>query len=691
MGITALDKEIQLLVADVKEGNLQLPELQRKYVWKSTQVRDFFDSLYRQYPTGELLVWETEDLPHARDLSAQNIGASHYAPQLLLDGQQRLTSLYAVMTGQQVEVRDRAKQIDIVFNVTSERFEVATAIHHRQRGWISLTRLFTSDPVDLLDELGVDIGSPESKDALKAMYRLRSIKEYKYRVIVLKGIAYDEVTEIFVRINSGGTRLNNADLSLAQISSRWRGVSREIDDFQQKAKALGWELDDSILLRVLSAIATNQATLSQFFKAGRSETLTEEKLREAWQRAKPAMIQAIHFIKQNCLIDRLDMLPTNYVLVPLAVFFDRNHQVTQQQERNLQRWIYMALLWSRYSASSETNLDQDIKALGEEHPIERMIQNIEDKVGPGRRITERELQDELSNSPFMVIAYVLARRNGAKDWFHAINIGEGQDLEYHHIFPKALLKDRFSGRVVNQVANLAFLSQRANARISASAPESYLSQIEPVRLQTQYVPTDEALWGLDRYEDFARERRILLANAINDLVASLIDDPAPWLSDITRQIEARLGAVEQELRTLIERRLIEHFGQHSWKQRVPDDIRTQVQQRIDQRVKHHPFEAEMYQSLAVKLSLCNFGDYSKIIKFNWDLFDDVFSDKPTFDRQMMAVQDGRNALAHSRSMNEGEQHMAAGGLYWFEQCIRLANRTEESEGDTEAEADVVVR
>ncbi len=468
-------------------------------------------------------------------------------------------------------------------------------------------------------------------------------------------------------------------------------MSKELDEFQQKAKALGWEFDDSILLRVLSAIATNQATLSQFFKAGRDEQLTEEKLREAWQHAKPAMIQAIHFIKQNCLIDRPDMLPTNYVLVPLAVFFDRYHQVTQQQERQLQRWLYTALLWSRYSTSSETNLDQDIKALGDENPIGRMIQNIEDKVGAGRRITERELQDELSNSPFMVMAYVLARRNGAKDWFHAINIGEGQDLEYHHIFPKALLKDRFSGRVVNQVANLAFLSQRANAKISASAPTTYLPQIESVRLQTQYVPTDETLWNLDRFEDFVQERRTLLANAINDLLASLMDDPVPWVSDITGQIAARLGAVEQDLRALIEQRLTEAFGSNSWKQRVPEDIRTQVQQRIEQRIKHHPYETDMYQSMAVKLSLCNFGDYGKVIKYNWDIFDDIFSDKPTFDRQMMAVQDGRNALAHGRNMNEGEQHMAAGGLYWFEQCIRVANRADELDPESEADENSPVR
>jgi hypothetical protein len=469
MGISAHDREIQLLVNDLREGHLQLPELQRKYVWKSTQVRDFFDSLYRQYPTGELLIWETDDLSHAREPSAKGIGSNRRRPQLLLDGQQRLTSLYAVMTGQPFIVRDRTRAIDIVFNVNSQEFAVATAVHRAQSGWISLTKIFTTDPVDLLDELNLAPGSPESRDALKRMYRVNSVKEYKYRITVLEGLAYDDVTDIFVRINSGGTRLSNADLSLAQISSRWRGVSRELDDFQRKARILGWDLDDSILLRVLSALITNQATLSQLFKAGRSEELSEEKLRGAWQRAKPAIEQAIHFIKQNCLIDRLEMLPTNYVLVPLAVFFDRHRdQVSSQQARDLQRWLYLALIWARYSASSETNLDQDIAALGAEQPVQRMIQNIEDKVGHGRRITERELEDELSNSPYMVMAYVLARRHQAKDWFNGVAISAGQDVEYHHIFPKALLnqyyKERSQSRLVNQVANLVFLSQRANAK-----------------------------------------------------------------------------------------------------------------------------------------------------------------------------------------------------------------------------------
>lgn len=695
MSISAYDCQIQSLIQDVKDRHLRLPELQRKYVWKSTQVRDFFDSLYQQYPTGELLVWETDDQPFARDLSTTGIGSNRRLPQLLLDGQQRLTSLWAVMTDNELEVRDKPRSINIVFNVFSEQFDVATAIHKRQPGWVSVTRVFTTGVFPVLNELKLDHASPEAQQAFDNLSRLDAIKRYTYRVIVLSGLNYDEVTDIFLRINSGGTRLGNADLALAQISSRWHGITKALELFQGEARKLGWELDDSILLRVLSAIATNQATLSQLFKAGRGDDLTEEKLRAAWERAVPATKHAIAFLKENCLIDRLDMMPTNYVLVPLALFFDRYQRVSEQQARDLQRWLYLALMWARYSTSSETTLDQDIKALGEESPVERMIKNIEDKVGPGRRISEHELQDQLSNSPFMVMAYVLARRNGAKDWFNGVAIGEGQSLEYHHIFPKAILAARYDlraqSRIVNQVANLAFLSQRANARIAASSPDEYLPQIDAARLHAQNVPDDPALWEPERFEDFVLKRREMLANAINDLLASLTDEPAPWMSDMTRQIEARMASAETDLRELIGRRLTESFGPHAWARCVPQDIKEQVQQRIEQRIKRQPFEADQHGTLAARLAQCNFGDYGKIIRMNWSLFEDVFSDKTTFDRQMTSVQDARNALAHRRQMNEGEQHTAAGGLYWIEQCLRAtASRDQEEESEVAEEIPVAV-
>lgn len=686
MGISAHDREIQLLLNDAKTNHLQLPALQRKYVWKSTQVRDFFDSLYHQYPTGQLLVWETDDQPHARGLSASGIDTASRRPQLLLDGQQRLTSLYAVMTGHPLVTRDRSAErvIEIVFNVFNEKFEVATAIHRPQSGWISVTKLFTQGLLPVFNELKLDYQSEEAQQALANLTRLDGIKHYRYRVTVLEGLTYTEVTSIFVRINSGGTRLGNADLALAQISSRWRGVVNALETFQRRAKELGWELDETILLRVLAAILVNRATLSELFKAGRQDELTEERLRTAWDRCVPAMERAIHFIKQNCLIDRLSMLPTNYILVPLAAFFSQvGESVTHEQARDLQRWLYMALIWARYSASSETNLDQDLTSLSTDEPITRMIQNIEDKVGPRRLITERELQDQLSNSPMMVMAYVLARRSHAEDWFTGVEIGAGQEMDYHLIFPKNTVTRhgdlRRDSRLINQVANLAFVTTKPPSRYASKEPIEYLSSIPESRLRSQYLPTDQALWSAERFNEFVLERRKLLADAINGLLRSLTGDKAVWTPSDAAVVEARINAVETQMRDLISAYIVTDWGQSAWKKCIPGDIQDRVRQRVEQQIKQKPYEADQYDSVESKLDQCQFSDYIAIVTFNWDRFEAVFGTKQQLQQYLASLTAARNAVKHGRALNPGELATTEGALYWLEQCLSKALTTPEDE------------
>ncbi|HEX6817619.1 MAG TPA: DUF262 domain-containing protein [Ktedonobacterales bacterium] len=696
MGISAQDKEIQSLVNDIKEGRLLLPEMQRGYVWKSTQVRDLFDSLYHEYPTGQLLVWQTDELPHAHAASVQGVEQSAYRPQLLLDGQQRLTSLTAIMFGQPLLVRDRSRTVDIVFNVHDERFAVATAVHHPQAGWVSLTKLFTKGTMTVFGDLRLDLSDPNAQLAHDRLSRINAIKQYRYRVNVLEGLSYEKVTEIFVRINSGGTRLNSADLTLAQISSRWYGVTDELAAYREKIKRLGWELDNAILLRVLTAILTKQTTLGQLFRSGR-EKLTVADLQAAWQRSKPAMDQAIYFLQHNCLIDRFSMMTTDYVLVPLAVFFDRfSDGITEQQIRSLRRWVYMAVIWSRYTGATDTNLNQDVAAVTRDDDlIGRMIENIEDKVGRNRLVTERDLQDEFSNSPFMLMAYVLARQSHAQDWFNGIAIGGSQSLEYHHIFPRSLLAGRYESgarrRMVNQIANLAFISGRANGAISAKPPEVYLPTIEDSRLRAQYVPTDQSLWPLERFEDFLRARRTLLADGINQLLQTLTDTPMLVAPTTIEVLRSRVEILERQLRDVIAQRLSDSFGSRAWRQGVPGDAKQSIEERIATRLRQHPYEADQYESLDARLAFGQFSDYTRIITANWELFEDIFHDRQNFDRHLRDVQNVRNALAHHRETARSELSHADGGLAWLEDCLRYATRVasiedgDGEEGDDEAD------
>lgn len=674
--ITSSSKEIQALIDDIKNGRLLLPELQRKFVWKSTQVRDLFDSLYRQYPSGQLLVWETNELPYSHALGLDGISLEGKSPQLLLDGQQRLTSLAAILLNRPLIARNVKRPIDIVFNVYTEKFEVAGPRQTLDAGWISLAKLFTGGVLNILTELKLDTTKPETAKIFDHLNRLEKIKTYSYQVNVLENLTYDEVTHIFVRINSGGTKLGSADLALAQISSRWRGVTEEIDTYRMEVwkRGNGLWLDTGILLRLLSGLIAGQTRLSQLFK-GERQNLTVEQLQEGWKRLEIALNEALSFLVGNCSINRMELLSTQYILIPLAVFFDKYKQNTPDQMRELQRWALMALIWSRYSSSAETAVDQDISAISTNEPVRFLIQNLEDKVGKARLITERELRDQRKNSPYMLMAYILARRNEAHDWFNGILIDGNKSIELHHIFPKDVLKEKYDlkvdTRTVDQVANLAFLSKRANLKIRSQDPGKYLPAIPAESLRDQYVSLKPELWNLENFEAFVLERRTTLANAINQYLHSLSEGKALWVVGNLEVLESRVDAIEERFRSLIVDRLTNARADQAWEM-VPTEIRNIVEGRIDKQIREHPYLQVKISEFEDRLGFCQFSDYQKIVRSNWVLFQQDFGDPDIFKRHFEEVTTVRNGLKHNQDISDSQLASAEAGLLWLEDCLSTA-------------------
>lgn len=675
--ISAYDYQIEQLVNDIENGNLLLPEMQRGFVWKSTQVRDLFDSLYRGYPSGQLLVWQTNDLPAASALSLTGVPAASQTgrtPDLLLDGQQRMTSLTAIIKGRPLFVRWKSRPIDIVFNVKTEHFEIAIPRYRNDPAWVSLTRLFTQGVMTIMKEQFAEYGwgDKDGQMIVERLQRIDQIRIYTYRVNRLTDVEYDEVTDIFVRINSGGTRLSSADLTLAQLSSRWTGITNEFEDYQKHIKNIfDLDVETGTLVRALASLFSGQSRPAYMFRSDRREASIEH-IKPAWERVKAALEQALTFLRHNCLIDRLWMLPTQSILITLTQFFDRFQQLNSPDARLLQRWVYLALLWSRYSSSAESMVDQDVAAMGKAQPVLEMTQLIYDRAGE-RPISERQLRDQRSNSAFMLMSYVLARVNHAQDWFKGTVIGSGQDLHFHHIFPKALLKQSYSlrndSRIVDQVANLAFISAGLNRKLSDRAPADYLPEIEDSRLQAQYIPLDQALWV--NFEQFVEARRTLLADAINKYLEYLAGQPVLHaLSDI-ELVEKRIKALEHQLREIVANRLTEARGAAAWEECVPPDMRESLLRRVNQRLKNHPYEHHLYTNLTGWINMALFSDYSKLIqmKANWPLFQDLFGSPASFDKHISAVLAVRNAMAHNNQLTKVDLMNGEAGLTWIEDCV----------------------
>jgi Protein of unknown function DUF262 len=251
------------LVGMIQRGELRLPEMQRRYVWKSTRVRDLMDSPYRGYPPRTILLWESDEGVPLQKFSIAQTANPFHTTRLLLDGQQRLTSLSAVIRGEPIEVRGRRRPIDLLFNLNHpDELAVVTEVHEdaddddevladeteasddelqrrfdnmafvvgtkkleKMPHWVKVSEVFKTDAdAPFLQRAGVEnVSDPRYQKYSQRLARLRAIRRYMYRMDILeRALSYEEVTEVFVRVNSLGAKLRSSDLALAQITAKWR-------------------------------------------------------------------------------------------------------------------------------------------------------------------------------------------------------------------------------------------------------------------------------------------------------------------------------------------------------------------------------------------------------------------------------------------------------------------------------------
>lgn len=560
------DLSIRELVSKIERGEIRLPEMQRQYVWQKTRVRDLLDSLYRGYPSGTILTWETDEYVATRDFAMEQETSASGAFQLLLDGQQRLTSLSAILRGDKVKVRGRKTPIDILFNldhpdelkINTEVFEddesdndrevdpdapeanedemakradeMAFIVHSNKLAqlpnWVSVTEVFKSQSdKPFLKKAGVTDMDDERYDKYTdRLSRLRAIAEYEYRVHILdRAKSYEEVTEIFVRVNSLGAKLRSSDLALAQITARWRDSLKIFQEFEQECIDKGFNLSLAVHLKNLVAFATGQ---SRFKTVGK---LPLTKLKTSWDEAKAAMVFALNFLRANADIDSPALLSSPFIVITLAVYGHyKNYTLTPDDSEELRYWVLVANAKARYSrGSSETFLDEDLRAIQKGAGVQGLLQSLRTQVGR-LDIQANDLENRNSRSAYFKSMFMAFKKAGAKDWRDQLVIslkhsGSQHSLQFHHLFPQAVLKKQNKEtREINDICNLSFISGHTNRKISDKEPAKYLPDyIEKVgedELKRQCIPLDRSLWELDRYDDFLRARRKLIAEHLNEYI-----------------------------------------------------------------------------------------------------------------------------------------------------------------------------
>ena len=559
------DLTVQELVGKLKRGTLRLPELQRGYVWRAQQVVDLFDSLYRGYPSGTILTWVTDQDAHSRELAIEQDDDGNATTELLLDGQQRLTSLSAVLNNEPIQVKGRKRPINLLFNLDHlERVDRDSADEDEDEGddedaaddgesteepdgaldqsafaiaspkiaasrsnWIPVVDALKEDAstYDLLVDQGVDpTDRSRYRQYERRINRLRAIRSYKYRVDTIEqDKPYDEVAEIFVRINSGGTHLRGHDLALAHITAMWPGSLKKFEEYDTECSERGFAFGFNVLLKTMLVFAIGQ---SRFRHVGEA---SQAKLKMGWAKAVEGLNYSMNFLESNLKVENSELLSSDYLAIALAAYGDATEfRPSVEQITALKRWALLANTKGRYSrGATETMLDQDLAAIRTGLGVERLTRNLEGQVGQ-LAVTATELANLSARSPHFKTMFMAFREAGAVDWRDGLVIslthsGGKHRIERHHIFPQAVLAQAgHSKGKIDHGANLAFISARTNKWINKRPPSDYIPALiaessedhVAAELEKQCIPADPALWTVDRYDDFLLQRCNLISQRL---------------------------------------------------------------------------------------------------------------------------------------------------------------------------------
>lgn len=534
MPVETAEKNVAALVGQVSSGEIKLPEIQRAFVWKPTQVAKLVESLYRGYPSGSLLFWRTLESPETRAVAmGAPVAKPATLPLYLLDGQQRLTALHRVMNDH--------PEAQIVFNVETEAFQNQNAATRQDPRWVKVYDLIAPDAdmfavKEQLDHLKLETSSAAVGQRLQ---KLAKIRDYFYHMEIITELPYEEVAQIFVRVNSGGRALKTTDLALATLSARWPGVLAKLEKEADHWRERGYgDLDVTFLTRALTGAVLGRGLSA--WSHSRLAAATDDELNHGWETVTHGLKDLVPLLKNNIKITHSSLLPSVVALLPLVILLGERPNVPLDTEtaNGILYWFLVATIRNRYSGSTDTVLGQDIPAARDADPVKKLLGNL-NLAGAQIEVTEASLAGRTTASPYFFLSFLVAKECEAKDWFHGtvIDLGgeDGHKLEYHHIHPRATLKKLYSNAQINDLANLAFISSTANKKISDRSPAVYFPEVGDAELSAHLVPLPKRFRTAEAYPQFLRQRRRLLAVAMTDVLNKFrpqwLDQVAPEAGD----------------------------------------------------------------------------------------------------------------------------------------------------------------
>ena len=663
------------LITDIAKGEIRVPRFQREFVWERSRILMLLDSMYNEFPIGTIFLWDAPPEYNYLLRSLEELGLpelqSHQGYRFILDGQQRLTSLFVVIKGLEFDGEDYSK-IVVDLKPNSEEESLFRYRNPDNQHWVSVCDLLAFDTHEIYASL------PNAEQRKRFNEVRNALSNYPFSVVTVADMEINDAIEIFERINQQGRRLSRYDLISASVmTSDFDLRERSKSDIIDKLKAGFGEIEETSIPQALALnIRGNTEHRTQL-------DLKTDEIKDVWEKTVNYFAASVDFVKGNLGVARREFLPYDAVLPVLVNYFFQTGSssvLSDEHRRQLQYWMWRTAFSERYGSASQTRMNEDSRWITELIRDDAAFRDLA-IVDEHRLIDARMTQTRsaIRNGFLCLLNKVgpLNFRNRSPVHLSTEHFSTFTSAEKHHIFPVSFLKQKgIDARRVHSLPNFCFIPADLNKQISDRAPNDYMreiregydSQDEFERVMaTHLIPVgdDSGIWEND-YELFLRQRASLMIDEIRRRcgIGSRIH---------AQERDAVVNRLETALRDIIHKTLLNQSAEF-WSLHIPSHTRDNLQRKIEQEARKSPGNSsERFDSPRAKLDYCDVTDYADIIlsKTNWELFQDAFGSKGTCDRMFGDLREYRNALKHNRDISEIVALQGQAAIVWLSHALVL--------------------
>jgi uncharacterized protein with ParB-like and HNH nuclease domain len=534
--------QIRQIIDKINDYQLFVPAFQREYVWKRPDAKALFASLIKKYPTGTLLTWDTAQPPELK--GDKKFHPEMGAVKLILDGQQRITTIYMIMEGKippyyvESDIKNSIMNLHVNLETMELEYYKKQQMQNNPR-WVDLTEIFCGKikgrevKKRLKENGGLDNDTEDKID--DNLESIRSIKDRDFpEQIIPVGASVREAIDIFYIVNASGVNLTEAELALAQICGYWPDARKlfkaKLNELEKNG--FGFKLDFLIyaLLAVIHDVGSDMKRLHS--------DDNKSDLKEAWKKLDGQVLDyVINIIKTHAYVDHLHEINSPFSLIPIIsyVYKQPEHKLSEYEIKKAIKWFYYSQLRQRYISQTPQKLDKDLGIIeNSDNPFDELLTLIKQESGRLSIVKGEFVGRDIRHPLFSLMRWYFKSRDavclgtGVK---LRQNMGKPYALENDHIFPYSELKkngynpdNKLKYALAQELTNRAILTQRENRGKSDKAAEKYLLKIKnhyPTALKQQCIPEDTSLWSIDNYEKFLDARREILTEELNEFLEGI--------------------------------------------------------------------------------------------------------------------------------------------------------------------------